>query len=225
MSPSDALTYAKRFVGNLPVDDATVIYRLCDDASKKLWMAAPWRWTIGALEAVTLVNDAQDVNLVGIYSDLYYPISAFLNDGADKKDLIISGSLPIVTTVKGEPSQVAYIGGTPNKLRFLPMPTGYSVGSTPLVTAVYKKIHTDITVANYATDGAAGCPDEWFWVYQEIVLLKAFQFAHDPRMGSVAVGSQGVQYSGQYAVVEASITEMRMREKKYLGAMGVEVNG
>jgi hypothetical protein len=175
------------------------------------------------LEAVTLVNDAQDVSLAGAYTDLYYPLSAFLNDGNDKKDLIISGSLPVVTTVKGEPSQVSYISATPNKLRFLPMPTGYT--TLPLVTSVYKKIHTDIAAGNYATDLAAGCPDEWFWVYQEIVLLKALQFAHDPRLGTVGVGPQGVQYTGQYAVVEAAITEMRMREKKYLGAMGVEVNG
>ena len=223
MSPSDALAYAKRFVGHLPIDDTDTKYRLLDDASKKLWMAAPWRWTIGTLEAVTLVNDTQDISLANTYTDLYALLAAFLTDGSDKKDLIVTGVLPTVINVKGEPSQVAYISGTPNKLRFLPFPTGYTV--VPTVIAVYKKIHTDITLSNFETDGAAGVPDEWFPVYQEIVLLKAFQFSHDPRLGSVGVGANGIQFTGQYAVVEAAIQEMRQKEKKYLGALGVEVNG
>ncbi len=224
MTPKNALDYAKRFVGHLPIDDTDIKFRLLDDASKKLWMAAPWRWTIGALESVTLVNDQQDYNLTGAYTDLYYLLSAFLTAADDKKSLIVTGVLP-VSTYKHEPSQVAYISGATNKLRFLPVPTGYTAGSEPVITAVYKKVHTDIATGTYETEGATGVPDEWFWVYQEIVLMKAFEFSHDPRLGSVTVAPGGVQFTGQRGVVEAAILEMRSKEKKYLEALGVEANG
>lgn len=230
-APDDAIAYAKRFIGNLTVDDSTIKLRLLDDSHRKLWMAAPWSWTLGALEVVSLTNDAQDVSLSGAYTDLLGLVDVVMFGQGGKETpipLAPAANLPVTTAIKGQPSKVQYISGSPNKLRLLPIPTGYSSAPTlqiPKITGTYKKKATAIdnttTADEYST---LGIPDDWFWVYQEIVLLKAFQFTHDPRLGSAQVGPNGIVYTGQYAIVEAGIAEMRRNEEKLFGPLGEVIN-
>jgi len=231
-TPNEAIAYAKRFLGNMPLDDSTIKLRILDDAHKKLWMAAPWSWTLGSLEVVTLVNDQQEVNLVSEPADFLGLVRASMisPNEATPNDLAISASLPVTTIIKGRPTQVQYVAGTPDKLRFLPVPTGYATvpsAQVPKILSTYKKKSTEITAGNVATSyqTTSGVPDEWFWVYQEIVLFKGFQFSHDPRLGTMQVGPNGVVFSGQYAAVEAAIAEMRRNEKKLYGNLGEVVNG
>jgi hypothetical protein len=74
--------------------------------------------------------------------------------------------------------------------------------NTQLLLWHYKKTALPVTSGNVASEYILlGVPDEWFWVYQEIVLLKAYQFTNSPRTGSVTVANGNVQYSGQYGVV------------------------
>ena len=229
-TPNDALNYAKRFIGNIPLDDSTIKLRLLNDASKKLWMAAPWSWSLGSLEVVSLANDSQDVNLVGAYTDLLGLIRAdLIAASGEPKSLGVSAILPSTTIVRGLPNKLQYIAGSPNKVRLLPVPTGYStlpVTQVPKILATYKKKHAEIDATkagqSYLTN--FGVPDEWFWVFQEIVLLKAYQFTHDPRLGAVQVGPNGVQFSGQFASVEAAIAEMRRNEEQLFGNVGEVVN-
>lgn len=230
-TPNEAIAYAKRFVGNMPIDDSTIKLRLLDDAHKKLWMAAPWSWTVAALEVVQLNNDTQDYDLVGAYADFFGLLHVTMVSAGEQtpNDLAISAALPVTTILTGRPTKVQYVSGTPNKLRFLPVPTGYSTlptSQTPKVVSIYKKVAAEIDSSAAAAEySVLGIPDEWFWVYQEIVLLKAFQFTHDPRAGSVTVAPNGIQFTGQYAVVEAGIAEMRRNEEKLFGNLGEVVNG
>jgi len=223
-TPQDALNYAKRYVGNMPVDDTETKYRLLDDAHAKFWMAAPWRWTLGSLEVVTVVNDQQDYDLAGTYTDLLYVVHAAITEGETRNDLSVAAVLPSTSVLKGIPKSLQYIAGTPNKIRLLPVPTGYPTTAMPRILGTYKKKYTEITAANYTSnyETTFGIPAEWFWVYQEIVLLKAMQFAHDPRLGGVGFGGN-VSYSGQYGAVEAAIQEMRMAEKKFFDSLGMVV--
>lgn len=232
-TPNDAMAYAKRFVGNMPIDDSTIKFRILDDAHVKLWMAANWSWTLGALEVVSLTNDTQEVNLAGAYTDFLGLVHAsYVGSGGQetKGDIAISAILPVTTIITGRPTQIMYVPGTPNKVRFLPVPTGYAtlpVSQVPKVLAIYKKKRTEIVTGNagnsYLT--TSGVPDEWFWVYQEIVLLKAYQFTHDPRLGNVQTGPNGVAYTGQFAVVEAALAAMRANEEPLLDSLGKEING
>jgi hypothetical protein len=230
-TPNDALNYAKRFMGNMPLDDATIKLRILDDAHKKLWMAAPWSWTLAPLEVVQINNDTQDHVLSGAYADLLGLVHVSITNGQEKNDLAISAILPVTTVIKGRPSQVQYVSGTPSKLRLLPVPTGYPVNPTtalqPKIISIYKKKSAtiDTTAAGNDYTTTSGVPAEWFWVYQEIVLLKAFQFTHDPRLGSVSVTPNGIQFTGQYAAVEAAIAEMRRNEEKLLSTLGEEIHG
>lgn len=219
-TPNEAMEFAKRFIGRMPVDDAEIRYRILDDAHRRLWTAAPWRGTIASLDQVQLVNDQQSYNITAA-SDFQYLVRATVHDGQNPFELTIEPSIAITDKLKGRPERVAMEGT--NVLRFLPVPKGYTTG--PTVISLYKKKATAISAANAGNEySLLGIPDDWFWVYQEIVLLRALQFANSPRVGNVSVASNGaVQYSGQYAAVEAAINEMRTKEPMYLTVTGEKV--
>jgi len=220
-TPQAALDYAKRFVGQLPVDDAAIKLRVLNDAHAKLWMAAPWRWTVESLEVVTVVNDQQEYDLEE-HEDFLFLVSSKITDGESIHDLIPCSTLPVTNVFKGLPRQVQYVKGEPDKLRLFPVPTGYS--NPPKILSVYKRKLTPLSEENIDEDYSnLGIPDEWFWVYQEIVLLKAMQFAHDPRLGGVTYSEGKAAYTGQHGVVEAVIDEMRRAEEKFFDSLGMVV--
>jgi hypothetical protein len=222
-TPNDGLAYAKRFIGNLPVDDASLKYRLLNDAHNQLWMAAPWPWSVAALEIVTLVNDQQDYNLSS-HSDLLSFLQCSATEGQTRRDIPVSCALPASSIMKGTVGQVMYVPGSPQKLRTFPVPKGYAASSTNLIT-VYKKTATAIDADNADTSYStiSGVHDEWFWVYQELILLKAYAFKQDPRMGGVQVTPQGLAYSGQYATVMAGIAAMKDGEEQFFTTLGKPV--
>jgi hypothetical protein len=217
---AEALAYCKRFIGNLPVDDSAMKYRILNAAHNRLWMAAPWSWTVGAIPVVTLANDTQDYTLSPAISDFQGLIQIKLKVEEEQHDLAVVAQLPSTTDIKGKPSQVAYVAGA---LRVMPVPTGYS--TVPKVYGWYKKTVTPIAAGNEGSGFAAtfGLPDEWFWVFEELVMLKAMAFAHSPKLGSVTTNNGQIQHSGQYGVVEAAIAEMRRAEEKFLTTLGEEV--
>lgn len=227
LAPSDALAYAKRFIGSLPMDDTVLLARLLDDAHKKFWMADNWPWTVGTIEAVTLVNNTQDYSLASTPSDLaFLTHSRLVTSDTDQtsNDLKIASVLHSTSIQKGPVRRVAYIAGSPGKLRVFPVPTSYP--SLPTLLTYYKKTPTAVTAGNYTSDylSTFGVPLHWFQVYQEIVLLKAYNFARDPRGGSVTFVEGKSQFTGQYGVVESAIAEVRMTEKKLLDNLGTEVH-
>src|SRR4051812_39773357 len=119
MTPQEALNYAMRFVGNMPLTDTSLITRIMDDASKMLWMRAPWRWSLAYMSVVSLVNDTQDVATT-VASDLLYIESCVARLGDEQWDIKPAAVLPVDTNKKGKPSQVTPIfTGTPG-LRFWP---------------------------------------------------------------------------------------------------------
>lgn len=227
-TPDDALAYAQRFIGGLPLDDAAIKLRLLDDAHKQLWNADNWNWTIGTLETVSLVNNTQDVSLLTPPSDFLNLLHCtMIMSNGEKTDLKVSANLPSTLIVKGSPTQVQAItnGAQPQQLRFFPVPSGYS--DPPKVLSVYKKVSGQVngsTETNSYNATPFFVPDEWFHVYQEIVLLKAFEFAGDPRLGSIQVGPQGPVYTGQYAVVEDKLRKMTAREENIYTTFGEEVH-
>ncbi len=222
MTPNDAMAYAKRFLGSIPVDDAALKYVILNHANLKLWSAAPWRWSVGVLTPVPLVNDQQDYTLATV-ANMGYILQASLTNGEEKYDVTPVSSLPSTTVLKGRPSQMSYTKGAPNDtIRLLPVPKGYAA-PTPSLLMVYKKLPTEIAVGNAGNDleTETGLPKQWHWVYQEIVLGKVMAFANSAKLGSVTFTSDGrAQYSGQLGVIEAAIDEMRKAEKKLLDSIG-----
>lgn len=208
LSPVSALDYASVFIKGQPIE--TLQERVLDDASKHLWMAAPWRWTIGTVGAITLVDAQMDYTLTAP-TDMLYPIYAYSADGATTPQYYdIEPTLPISNTQKGIATRMAYVGS--NTWRFYPIPQVTTPSKTVII--MYKKVAPTITVQNSYTAGTLVMDDEWFWVYQEAVLWKAFTYADDTRAGSAQMTSDGKwQYTGKRGEFEAAVQYMREREK------------
>ena len=210
MTPQDALNYAKRFIGDAPLDDANLRFRVLDAANKHLWFIEPWRWTVGALEVVTLSNSVQDYVLQTPPADLFSLLTAKLVHDDQIHDLSVTAVLPQTTAILGRPTQVAYVSGS---LRVLPVPTGYT-SVMPRVVALYKKKAPVIDAGNINTNlsTTTGMPDDWFHVYEELVLLKAFQFMSSPR------------YAQQQQAVDRLIQIMLLTEPKIFNTVGAPVS-
>jgi len=214
--PIEAFDYAKTFVKNMPLEDVDA--RILDSAHKVMWMAAPWRWTVGAFPSVTVLANTQDY-APSLPSDFLYLLDAYIvttDSGSEQtvRGLDVEEFLHTDVGIVGNPSKVA-VTGTPGQagvLRLQPKPGALSSGTTKLL-GTYKKAATTVTRANSSTQGLLGFNDEWAWVYEEGVLYYAYKYADDPRAGDVKVDGNRYSFSGQRAQFEAALQIMREREK------------
>lgn len=217
-SPDDAIAYAKRWVGNLPVDDTALKLRLLNDASNMLHMWALWDWSVGQFDQLAVVNDQQDYT-ISDPGDVLYPVKGEIRSADDQEviELTPVASIPADTNIKGSvPNRFSLAAAT--TLRVAPCPASFS--GTNEILSWYKKANTVITSGNTATPATLLFGDEWFWVYQEIVLAKALSFAHDPRAGGFQIGERGVGASGQWGNAVAGLTFMTQREKLLVQPIG-----
>jgi hypothetical protein len=178
-----------------------------------MWMAAPWRWTIGSLISLPLATNQIDYGPT-IPGDFLFLHSVSLSDGiTPPRDLEVEAAIPDNISVIGQPSRVAMAG---NSLRVSPRP-GNQPSVPPNIVALYKKSAPVITDANMATAGVQVFDDEWFWVFQEGVLWRAYMYGDDSRAGGATVTSDGrIQYTGQRAMFEAGLQFMKENEKLFL---------
>lgn len=207
LRPIDAIEYAKRFVKDMPLED--VQWRILDDVSKYLWMAAPWRWTLGLVGQILMLNGQQDYTLA-VPADFLYPIYAYYGDGTSPNMYLeIEPKLASTVIQQGNPTRLSYEGS--NTWRLYPNPV---ISGTKVINIFYKKIAPVLTPKNIYDQNVLILDDEWFWVYEEGVLWKAYLYADDPRAGSAQMDSRGQwQYSGKRADFESAIQKMREREK------------
>jgi hypothetical protein len=207
----------------MPVDDTDINVRLLDDAHKALWMAHPFIWTVESLNVIPVVNGQQDYTLTPD-ANLLYLESCQLVDAENKKDLIIASTIPLTNIITGPVTQVMYVSD-PQSLRLFPVPAAYP-STTPALVSIAKLKALNLTSGNISTDYSTltGFRNEWFWVYQELVLLKAFTFTHDGREGAVGTDSTGQsKYSGQWAVAMDAIARMWASEKRIFSELGDEI--
>lgn len=206
--PQEAIAYAKSFIKAMPIEP--VAPQILDDVNQIMWTAAPWRWTLGSMPAVTLVSSTQDYT-VSVPADFLYLTEAYLTDGSGSlRDLRVEPTLPTAVTNTGQVSRVALVGTT---LRTSPKP-GTQPSSAPQIISLYKKKAPIITANNMSTAGVHLFDDEWFWVFKEGVLWKAYQWADDGRAGGVTIAANGqAQFSGQRANFESALAFMKQNEK------------
>lgn len=137
-APSRAFDYIGEFIKRMNLND--VGHLILDHALKHLWMAAPWRWTVGALTPVTLLTDTEDYTITRPSPDnmLYLLRAQLVTSVATGKDgsrnLSIEPFLP-ANVMKGQPSTVALTTST--NLRVFPEP-GTVVGTQQIILQ-YKK--------------------------------------------------------------------------------------
>lgn len=215
LTPSAAFDFAKTYVKNTKLDDVKV--RILDDVNKYMWMAAPWRWTIGSLPSFNLVANTQNYTVVSP-GDVLYPYSAYVSDGQlVPRSLIIEPALPTTSKLVGQPNRISMIENDANVgLRVVPVPSSFSGGNTNTVICLYKKVSPLLTSGNIGTAGVLVFDDEWFWVYQEGVLWRSYLYADDERAGNITFADGKIQYTGQRASFEAGLQFMRENDKLHI---------
>lgn len=207
--PAEALELARQFLKQMPVER---VIEALDSVHKRIWMAAPWRWTVGVCQPVSLTAEESDFSLVSPPADFLYILKAYVWDGESMTELTPEPALPSGTTQKGNPNKIAYVpGGTP-KFRIHPVFGSLNAAKTYRLLVWYKKTAPVLTGEDLYTAGSLVMDDEWFNVFEEGVLWKCYQFGDDPRAGNVAMQQGQAQYSGQRAVFEDSLNFMRSVE-------------
>lgn len=213
---SDAITWVKNWLKNAPIDAVDEVkYGIPDDIIKMIWMSAPWRFSVGMLPVVTLASNTQTYSIV-LPSDYLYPISGYLIGGTEQplKHLL---PVPLVATTyvpTGSPSRFYISGAASTTGTLYTYPKPGTLSTTPqYIMPYYKKTAPLIDATTYSSAGSLILDDEWFWVFREGVLWKSYLWADDPRAGQVEATPEGkAQYSGQRAIFEAALSEMKLRE-------------
>ena len=213
--PVDALDYVKAMCSFTNIDTPFAREHILDDVNKYMWMYAPWRWTIGSFPLVTLVASTTDYT-VSVPADFLYLIYSYITDGTNPDRILkIEPSLPTTVGIVGQPTKVCIVPATPlTTLRVSPKP-GTSLPTTQVITSLYKITAPAISHETMYTAGVQIFDDEWFWVYQEGCLWKAYLYAHDfNKAGGVITDGNGKQqYTGQYGSFIAALEMMASREK------------
>lgn len=210
-SPQQALETAKKFIHNMPVEDVAV--RILDNVCKQIWHAAPWRWTIGAMPSVNLASTTTTY-AVTLPSDFLYLTEANLSDGRSLRNLEIVSFAPPTSASTGVPSEISIAGVNPSAT-YVVFPTPGTIPASPTQTifASYKKAAPTIQASNTSTGGVLVMDDDWFWVFEEGVLWRAYVYANNPKAGSATVDSSGrLQFSGQLGAFMAALEWMKVRE-------------
>lgn len=201
--PYDAITlFARPFIRHMD-RLREVEHTILDLACQEIWLAAPWRWSLGLAETLTLTASVQDIPFTtppAGPSDLLYFAYVYLTDGiGPSRVLEVVPSLPADANLKGQPSQVAFVAGSPAKMRLFPCPPSFT--NTTRLISVYKKTAPVITRTNMHTAGVLVMDDDWFHVYCALVLFYAYKYADDPRA------------QAQYQEFQLRLAEMRKRER------------
>lgn len=210
--PIDALDYSKNMIKRMPAEQIRVA--ALDQVNKIMWMAAPWRWTIGTMSPIALVSSTQDYVQAEPASYLYL-LDGYLADGANPDRALKSVSvLPATNVVVGLPTQYS-LDPTTNTLRVFPKPGTLAASPTKYIVPWYKKVAPTLDAETIYTEGALEMDDEWTWVYIQGVLWLCYLYGDDARAGNVQfnLANSSGQYSGQEARFYAGLEFMRQREK------------
>ena len=212
--PAKALDTARFFVKQLPVD------RVGEDivrrALQRLWNAAPFTWTVGSGTSFQLVAGQGEYE-VALPSDFSRAIKA---DQVERFTLV-QRELQIVSHIeaddgyKGQPSKIYFAGpeGDLSVVRVSPVPA--SLSGDPRITWLYKKVapvYTGASIHNVVVP----FPDDWYYVFEELVLYEAYRYSDDSRAGDVIFRGEGPQLNGQAAVAAAALADMVQREPQVI---------
>lgn len=211
-TPQQALTYAQAMIKYENLLDQNVEFEILDTACARLWMAAPWSWTVGFLTTITIAASTTDYTITDP-GDVAYIYRAFLLDGANiAKELKVESSLPSDALMSGQVLSVSLQAAT--TIRIYPKPPASLPATTQKILIYYKKTPPVITVANYTTPDAAKVPPRWFHVYKSAVLCEAYKYSDDARGFDITLDptSKQTKLGGELAMFEYYLNEMRAKE-------------
>lgn len=214
-TPLTTFNWIKVMIKGMTIDN--IMPNILDDANKLLWMAAPWRWTLGVIDAVAVpANPAGDISIGTLPADFLYAYKVWTvstSDSGTPRELQIVGALSDDISVVGQATQVQIIGtaGGAGTARLYPQPTNVPSGTKLYI--IYKKLAPVIDKANEGTPGVLLMPDEYTPVYNMGCLYYAYLYADDQRAGAAQIQDSRITYSGVLGTFKALIQDMRVQEK------------
>lgn len=214
--PIEGIEFAKRFIKEMPLED--VATEIVNDIHGRIWMAAPWSWSLGLIAPITVVNNTASYSF-SLPADYFGPERAYLTSSDSKEAPRIILPVAIVPSDSagfvGVPNTFSITGtpGSTGTLTLLPKPSG--LGTTMKIYLVYKKVATQYTPTTIHTT-ALQLENEYFHVFNDGVLWRAYQYADDARAGGSTVAEGRVQHNGQRGQFESSLLQMQQIEERIL---------
>ena len=188
-----------------------------NDALTHFWLAAPWNWTVGVIDSITLSAGAQSFAVAAPPGDFLRLEKAYITNGQHLHPVQPVSILPNSPSINQIPNFVYYQTGSPTKIFFDSLVGPFNPGDVWKFYGWYKKQVPLLTASNYDTAGITGTVDSYFSIYRELVLYYAYLYGYDARAGTATVevgpdGRRSISYTGQLGRVQAMIEELRLSE-------------
>lgn len=209
---TNAVKYIKNYGGTQTLNSLDLL--AMNAANRRFHLAAPWSWSVGALEEVALEIGTQDYPLVSEPTDFLRlsQVRQFVN-GKATMTMDIVGNLPATVYSVGAPTQVTTYDTGTLTYRVWPKPSGFLVGKEPVLMGDYKRKTTEITSGNKSTADILLFPDEYYHVYELLVLHYAMLYANDMRAGTVTLDGMGrTEATGIIGQALSEINKLRQVE-------------
>ena len=206
--PADAYNAITPQLGNVSLD-STAKGTVADNACKWLWNFAPWRWERKSLSAFSLTDDTQTYT-AAVPSDFMQLLQAEVVVTSDTPDTV--RELDIKNWVDTDPTEkmapvslgrICYLQELNSGVGGFKIPNpSIPSGTTATIRGVYRATPaTKYTSANLTTDFTE-LPDQYFHVYQEVLLWMVYRYIGDSRAGHAQSTSGGrIMYTGQLGVM------------------------
>jgi hypothetical protein len=212
-TPNDAFAYCKTMIKSMRLEDIKL--RILFDSLSYIWHAAPWEWTIGEISQSPLTITAATVDyVITVPNDFSYLQQVYVCDAANTfKPLAVRSYLPAAPQNVGEILEVAKVPGAATLRTYPKSPATIPSTNVQKIVILYKKTTPNLTASDYASTTILALPDDWFYVYCSAVLYQSYLYADDDRAGNAIYEPKGdvYRYTGQRAIVEANLQEMRQR--------------
>lgn len=219
--PTDAYNAITPQLGNVSLD-STAKGTLADNAHRWLWNFSPWRWERKTLSAFSISNETQTYT-ASVPSDFMQLLQAEAVITSDTPDSVYE--LDIVKWIDTDPTEkraltklarICYLQELNSGAGGFKIPNpSIPSGTTAQIRGVYRALPTTkYTSANLTTDFVE-LPDQYFHVYQEVLLWMVYRYIGDERAGLAQAASGGrIMYTGQLGVMMDAV-ELMFKAEDY----------
>lgn len=207
---TNVVSQIQPLVKNAPVSSIQIV--TADIVNSIVWAAYPWRWSLGSITPVALVDGTQDYT--GIPTDYFRLVRARITRTDTTPDqyneiIVVRNLVPELTKAGFDSLSSVAVDGATSKFR-LNCAASVPTGITLQIDAEYQKLVTK--VASMST--VIVIPDQYMNVVAEGMLWWFYRLLGDTREGGLMTDKRGnSHYSGQMGVFYDALIFMREAEE------------
>lgn len=207
-SATDALNYIKEFVKSIPSPNSQNL--AFNAVGSIMYVHRPWRWTLGALTPISLVDNIQDYTVSN--GDLFRPLKLRLRRTDTDPDEYRAVDLvdhlePDLVKMGWNTVQLISYQPQSQKIR-LQFTVGLGAGQAIQIEGEYQKTPVRLT----ASSASFWFPDQYFQVFLEGLLWQFYRLSDDLRAGSAQKMNGRMVFSGQLGVFMTMLDQMAVAE-------------